>query len=358
MNLGKKYRYRTRKWFLWVGFVLLSIFVLAPINVVSSSIDTATISGNDSPDGKPPGNTTWQCFLPLILKEDCAPGSFGTMLLSDGSTLTKDPADVMIFANDQMGMKGMVSAGAPSDFIRDEWFSRLPGWIRSFNRGTYEQLLTIHDASIIFNMADMYECIGYGPESVHQAGVEALEPLVWVPKAKTVADADGKCLIYGPAVLDYERMTTISGESLPDQAALGNLISSVSPYVDIWMIQLAKYQRWTDAGHDDFGNPFTIEDFSQWVKWWVAQIKRGNPETKVWVQLGIGVFDPILDRCLEPQPPEYILNYQQTLTNAGIDGVFVVPAQPCQTSTDPIDRENYQKTLDVYQEAISRACGN
>lgn len=280
------------------------------------------------------------------------------MLIDNGSSSDKDPGDVMIFANDQVGVKGLVTAGAPSEFVRDQWFSKLPGWTRSFNRGTYDQLLTIHQSAITFDMADEYECIGYGPESVHQAGAEALEPLVWVPKAKNVAEAAGKCLIYGPAVLDYEKMATNIGETQPDEVLLGNLISSVSPYVDIWMVQLAKYQRWADAGHDDSGNLFTMNDFEKWINWWVIQVKKGNPEAKVWAQLGIGVYDPMANQCSEPQPAEYILNYRRVLLKAGVSGVFAVPAQPCQTSTDPVDQSYYQQTLDIYQEAITRVCNN
>jgi hypothetical protein len=299
-------------------------------------------------------------YFPLITKqlkqEDCKQSSFGIMLTNISTDDRITPSDVMIYANDHIGIKGMVAAGAPSDEVRDQSFIKLPGWIRSFIRGTYEQLLPIHSSAGIFDMQDMYECIAYGPESMHQAGLEALEPMVWVPKAKELAESIEKCLIYGPAVQDYERMATPPGDVQPDNEMLAQLIKKVSPYVDIWMIQLAKYQRWTDAGRDDQGNPFTKEDFNSWIAWWVSQVKTANPDAKVWTQLGIGRHDPINKVCLPPQPIEYLLEYRESLVKAGVDGVFVAPSQPCLGSQDPQDREYYLQTLEVAQQAIEFAC--
>jgi hypothetical protein len=298
--------------------------------------------------------------LPLITNQiepdRCAQNSFGIMLTNINSDDRITPSDVMIYANDHVGIKGMVSAGAPSDEVRDLSFSKLPGWTRSFIRGVYEQLLPIHASAGIFGMQDMYECIAYGPESMHQAGSEALEPLVWVPMAKELANSVEKCLIYGPAVLDYERMATPEGDDQVDQGLLAQLIMDVSPYVDVWMVQLAKYQRWTDAGRDDDGNSFTKDDFISWITWWVYQIKTANPDAKVWTQLGIGRHDPISKVCLPPQPLEYILDYRESLIKAGVDGIFVAPSQPCLESMDPQDREYYLQTLEVAQQAIELAC--
>lgn len=291
-----------------------------------------------------------------VVNISCDQVDFGTMLLEGYPEDWIYPADVMIHANDALSVTGLVTAGAPSELVKEEWFGRLPDWTRSFIRGTYDQLPPIYPSATIFGMQDMYECIGYGPESPHQAGLEALQPLVYVPQAKAVADSTGKCLIYGPAVLDYERMATPDGEDQPDDFLLAQLIGNVSPYVDIWMIQLAKYQRWADAGRDDFGNPFTMLDFTQKVRWWVMQIQSANPHSKVWTQLGVGVYDPIEQACFPPQPSQYILTYRAALSEAGVNGVFAMPSQPCQLSSDPQDREYYLQTLEVIKESIELAC--
>jgi hypothetical protein len=273
------------------------------------------------------------------------------------------PFDVLVYANDQLGIKGMAGTGAPSDFVRDEWFSRLPGWTRSFMRGTFDQLANIHQAAIVFGMEEMYECIAYGPENAHAAGEEALDPRYWVPRAEAVAEAAGKCLIYGPAVRDYEYLAEL--EELSDPAPI---VGDCAPHVDIWMIQVAKYQNWVDLGRDEDGNPFTLVDFSGWIAEWVFWIKSANPEALVWTQLGIGKWDPLQQSCLPPQPPEYILEYRQVLAEAGVDGIWVMPSQPCMPcppsappdficSTDPQDNEYYQQSLFALQQAIQMACG-
>jgi hypothetical protein len=300
-------------------------------------------------------------YLPFVQtnpkSKTCSQSSFGTMLIHSDSDDWITPADVVIDAREQFGLKGLVATGAPSDYVRDNWFGNLSGWTRSFIRGTYEQLIPIHSTATTFGMQDMYECISYGPESAHQAGEEALNPGIWVPEAEAVAEAAGKCLIYGPAVLDYERMATPNGEDQPDEALLSELISTISPHVDVWMIQLAKYQRWTDAGKDDSGNEFSMKDFIDWISWWVDQIKSSNPGADVWTQLGIGIYDPQQKTCLPPQPPEYILEYRAGLIEAGVDGIFVMPSQPCQESTNPQDHEYYLQSLLTYQQAIELACG-
>lgn len=300
-------------------------------------------------------------YLPVINSTGgwttCSESSFGTMLVDSSPGDWISPAETMIFANDELAIEGLVATGSPSEKVRDEWFVNLPGWTRSFIRGTYDQLIPIYSTATIFGMQNMYECIGYGPESVHQAGQEALEPLIWVPKAKEVAETTGKCLIYGPAVLDYERLATPPGESEPNDELLADLIAQVAPNVDIWMVQLAKYQRWTDGGRDDKGNEFNIEDFIEWINWWNTQIKTANPDAKVWSQLGIGKFDPILNVCLPPQPPEYILNYRESLIQAGIDGTFVMPSQSCQNSANPQDRAYYLESLEMLKQAMMAACG-
>lgn len=311
-------------------------------------------------------------FLPVITLKfstwaDCSQSTFGTMLLLDQPQDWITPASVLIYANDQLGITGLTGTGAPSDNVRDEYFGKLPGWTRAFLRGTYDELIPIQDAARIFGMQDMYECYGYGPESAHQAGEEALDPAYWVPKAEALAESAGKCLMYAPAVLDYEKLATPAGENEPDKSLLAGIISQIAPHVDIWMIQLAKYQLWADSGHDEGGNPYTMQDFANWVSQWVQWIRSTNPDIKIWSQLGIGKYDPIAGVCLEPQPAEYLLNYRETLAGAGIDGVWVMPSQPCQPcpaspqpgfpcSTDPQDNEYYRQSLANFQEAIEIAC--
>jgi hypothetical protein len=272
------------------------------------------------------------------------------------------PADVLIYANDQVGVKGMAGTGAPSELVRDEWFGRLPGWTRSFMRGTYAQLQNIAETASLFGMEDMYECFAYGPENAHAAGEEALEPRYWVPQAEALAEAAGKCLIYGPSVRDYEYLAELEG--LPDPSPI---VADCAPHVDIWMIQVAKYQNWVDLGKDEAGNPYTLADFAGWIGEWVSWIKTANPSALVWTQLGIGKWDPLHQRCLPPQPPEYILEYREVLAQAGVDGVWVMPSQPCMPcppssppdfvcSTDPQDHEYYFQSLATFQQAIQMAC--
>jgi hypothetical protein len=294
---------------------------------------------------------------------DCRQSSFGTMLVRTDPEAAISPTEVLIDANDRFGVKGMAGAGAPSELVRDEWFRQLPGWTRSFTRGTYEMLTTVHAAAVVFDMEDMYECFGYGPESAHSAGDEALEPRYWVPQAKALAEAAGRCLIYGPAVRDYERLA--EAEGLPDPSAI---IADIAPHVDIWMIQLAKYQTWADGGRDEEGDPYTMADFGEWIAEWVSWIRTANPDAQVWTQLGIGRYDPLKRACLPPQPPEYILEYREVLARAGVDGVWIMPSQSCMPcpptpspgficSTDPLDNSMYQEALYTFRQAIEIACG-
>jgi hypothetical protein len=273
------------------------------------------------------------------------------------------PTDVLIYANDQLGVKGMAGTGAPSDMVRDEWFGSLPGWTRSFMRGTYAQLESIHQTATLFGMEDMYECFAYGPESAHAAGEEALQPRYWVPLAEALAEDAGKCLIYGPAVRDYEYLAGLEGLSEPS-----SIVADCAPHVDIWMIQLAKYQNWVDTGRDEDGNPYTLTDFSKWITQWVSWIKGANPYALVWTQLGIGEWDPLRQVCLPPQTPEYILEYRETLAEAGVDGVWIMPSQPCMPcppnappdficSAEPQDTEYYFQSLATFQQAVEMACG-
>lgn len=345
-----------------INALLCSVLLLVacsfapPSQVAASATETET-----GQEVMPIEQNEFLGYLPAVMSntepQTCSQSSFGTMLIHQDNDDWITPADVMIDANQHLGVKGLVVTGAPSDYVKENWYGNLPGWTRSFTRGTYEELIPIHSTATTFGMQDMYECIGYGPESAHLAGEEALDPFVWVPRAEEVAEAAGKCLIYGPAVLDYELMATPAGSSQPDEAMLADLIARVSPHVDVWMIQLAKYQRWTDAGHDEFGNPFTMDDFVNWVSWWVSIIKQANPKAEVWTQLGIGVYDPIQQSCAPPQPPAYILQYREGLIEAGVDGVFVMPSQPCQDSSDPQDHEYYLQSLSSLQQALNLACG-
>ncbi|HSJ54461.1 MAG TPA: hypothetical protein VLC52_12035 [Anaerolineae bacterium] len=284
------------------------------------------------------------------------------MLVISATDAEITPDSVLIYANDQLGVKGMAGTGAPSDQVRDEWFGRLPGWTRSFMRGTYAQLESIHQTAIRFDMEDMYECLTYGPEYAHLAGEEALDPRTWVPQAEALAESAGKCLIYGPAVRDYELMAETEGLSDPSA-----IVQDIAPHVDVWMIQLAKYQVWVDAGHDEENNPYTLADFTAWIAAWVSWIKDANPEARVWTQLGIGRWDPLSNACLPPQPPEYLLEYREALASARVDGVWVMPSQPCMPcppdppdgfpcSTDPQDNEYYRLSLAAFQKAIEMAC--
>jgi hypothetical protein len=320
---------------------------------VRASMTTQTLSGT----------LDFSHYLPAVSRAgenqwaDCSRSSFGTMLMTGepGDYIT--PASILINANDQLGVKGVAGAGAPSESVRDEWFSRLPGWTRLFLRGTYSDLLNVHDAAAIFDMEDMYECIGYGPESAHQAGQEALDPVFWVPQAEARAQEAGKCLVYGPAVQDYERMSTPEGDDEPREDLLAGLITQVAPHVDVWVVQLAKYQAFVDHGRDLEGDPYTMDDFEAWIDWWVATIKTANRNAEVWTQLGVGRFDPLERKCQPPQTPEYVLEYRTTLLKAGVDNVWVMPGQPCQLSEDPQDHEYYLQSLVTFQDAMRLACG-
>jgi hypothetical protein len=336
-----------------------------PPVVAPADTDKGTVGPTSTSD-------VYTSHIPIVftpaLEGGCSQSSFGTMLIHGDADSWITPADVLIYAHNQLGVRGMAGTGAPSEQVRDEWFSKLPGWTRLFMRGSYAQLQPIHQTATMFGMADMYECFAYGPESAHQAGEEALDPSYWVPQAEDLAEAAGKCLAYAPAVQDYERMSTPESADQPDDDQLSALIAEVAPHVDIWVVQLGKYQPWVDGGHDDQGNPYTMDDFGAWIARWVSWIKTANPATKVWTQLGIGLRDPIQDVCLPPQPPEYILGFRETLIAAGVDGVWVMPAQPCQPcppspppgflcSTDPQDNEYYQQSLVTFREAIEMACG-
>jgi hypothetical protein len=216
-------------------------------------------------------------------------------------------------------------------------------------------LENIHQVSLNFGIEEMYECFGYGPESAHHAGAEALDPLTWVPRAESLADEASKCLIYGPAVQDYERMATPEGGSQFQDELLSRLIGEVAPHVDVWMIQAAKYQIATDNRKDFSGNPYSIEDFENWIQSWVEWIKKSNHDAAVWVQLGVGGRYPGAG-CKPPQPPEYILEYREILIRAGVDGIFVMPSMTCQNSEDPQDHEYYLQSLEVFKEVIEMAC--
>jgi hypothetical protein len=336
----------------WVGLLALMLPLL-----LAALLAPSGAKGAAEPVPGPP----FFVFLPMVQNPppwtDCSENRFGTMLVDSPPGEAVTPASVMLHAEDQFDADGIVGAGAPSARVRDEWFGRLPGWTRLFVRGTYAELEYIHQAATVFGMTEMYECFGYGPESAHRAGEEALDPTYWVPLAEARAEAAGKCLVYGPALLDYERLSTPDGQTQPDMQLLADLIGQVAPHVDVWLIQLAKYQRWADAGQDDDGNPFSRDDFRNWIGWWVSQIEAANPEAQVWTQLGIGKYDPIEEACQPPQWPTYILAYRELLYQAGVRGVWVMPSMPCQNSLDPQDREYYVQALTTLQEAIDLACG-
>lgn len=246
----------------WKNYIFGCMVILVACNIAPTLyIKPRIIETYTTQDSRILIQNGYTNYLPIISstydEHSCSQSSFGTMLIKADPNDWITPAQIMIQANDQFGVKGMVAAGAPSGEVRDHWFGKLAGWIRSFIRGTYDQLILIHSTATSFGMQDMYECIAYGPESAHQAGDEALEPLTWVPMAEALAESTGKCLIYGPAVLDYELMATPIGANQPDEAILAELIADVASHVDVWMIQLAKYQRWADAGYDDNGEIFS-----------------------------------------------------------------------------------------------------
>jgi len=253
-----------------------------------------------------------------------------------------DAARVLLYAN-SIGHRGTAAAGAPSPAVRDAWFSQMPGWTRYFIRGTYAQLLNLGARANQVGMADLYECFGYGPESSHQAGPEALAPLTWVPRAEALAHSYGKCLIYGPAVRDYEeRLTDGSREQM------AALIAQVAPHVDVWVVQLAKYQ-----GLADMGLPrYTMADFTDWIGWWAATVKSANPEAQVWVQLGTGKDNPFSVGCTPPAGVPYLLAYRDLLGGVGIDAIHAMPSQLCQMSTDPVQHEWYLQHLEAIRDAI------
>lgn len=266
--------------------------------------------------------------------------AWGSMLLPswEGDRITA--FDVLMTA-ENLGLDGMVATGAPSEenALR---YKALDGWIRVFLRGQFDQLQNIDAAAR--QMGVPYTHIGYGPESPHQAGDEALDPLTWVPKAEALAESWGKGLVYGPAVMDWELRIA---PNVQERAAL---ITQVAPHVDIWIVQLGNYERWARAGKDDEGNPFTWTMLYERVGWWVSTIKRGNPAADVWVQAGIGRTEGGI--CLPPQPVSEFLEYRARLGAVGVDGLFVMPSQTCQLSTDPADHEAWLQAYEAFEQAI------
>lgn len=261
----------------------------------------------------------------------------------EGDRIT--PYDVLETA-ETMGLDGLVGTGGPSADLAAK-YTYLDGWERLFLRGTYATLETMDAAANRFGVP--YTCFGYGPESSHNAGDEALDPLTWVPMASDLAHSYGKCLTYGPAAMDWElRIAT-------DEASRAALIAQVAPYVDIWMLQLGNYERWAKSGKDDAGQPFTWDDLHYKVAWWSAAIKTANPATKLWVQAGVGTTSG--GKCFAPQTPEEILAYRLQLDEDGVDGMFMMPSQTCQLSTDPNDHEMYLQALEAFEGAVILSAG-
>lgn len=269
--------------------------------------------------------------------------SWGSMLLPswDGDRISA--YDVLLTA-ESLGFDGMVATGAPSEENAARYAS-LDGWIRTFLRGQYSQLQNID--AVANQMGVPYTHIGYGPESSHQAGEEALDPLTWVPKAEALAASWGKGLIYGPAVMDWEQRIA---PNIDDRAAM---VAKIAPHVDIWMVQLGNYERWARTGRDDFGNPFSWETLYERMAWWVTTIKGANPAADVWVQAGIGRTEG--GSCLPPQPVDEFLAYRSRLGEVGVDGLFVMPSQTCQLSSDPADHEAWLQAYEAFKEAVIKS---
>lgn len=266
--------------------------------------------------------------------------AWGSMLLPGWEGDRISAYDVLLTA-ESLGLDGMVATGAPSQDNAAR-YAALDGWIRAFLRGPFAQLANVDTVARQFGVP--YTHIGYGPESSHQAGEEALDPLTWVPQAEALAESFGKGLIYGPAIMDWElRIATTDAE----RAAL---MAQIAPHVDIFMLQLGNYERWAKTGKDDAGNLFTWDDLYARVAWWVSTIKGANPDCDVWVQAGIGTTSG--GKCYAPQPVSEFLAHRARLGAVGVDGLFVMPSQTCQLSTDPADHEAWLQSYEAFEQAV------
>ncbi len=275
----------------------------------------------------------------------CGECHFGTQIIGDDSGQ---------FILDIASWPGFVFTGSVSTGA--EYYPQLPGWTRGLGGGTLDHIRNKHNSAIAFNIGDQYECLVYGPEFGHGAGEEALHPEVNVVEARAIANEAGKCLMYAPAVADYE-------QHIPDQRGISaeELIPTVAQQVDMWGIQLGSRQEDVDEGR------MSVDDFKNWLSQWVNWIKTGNSGVKIIVQMGIGERDPINNVCLPPQSAEYILEWRQRMVDL-IDGIIIMPAQPCQPcppnpspgfpcSNDPMDNQYYRESLQVAKQAVTMVCG-
>lgn len=269
---------------------------------------------------------------------------FGTQLISDeGLAFTKDIATCPAFV-----FTGNVDMAA-------QIYPSLKGWQRGLGGGSLQQITNKNDAARVKGIQDDYDFLVYGPESGHQAGDEALRPEESIIKAKQIADQAGKQLLYAPSVEDYE--THIQEE----RAVNGmSLVPLVAPYVDIWGIQLGNKQGLVDSGRT------SRADFIAWLANWSAQIKEANPKAKIVVQLGIGTHDPLTKTCLPPPPLSYLFSWRDTMSPY-IDGIIIMPAQPCQPcpdnpgidfpcTTKPENIAMYKEYYQVAKKAVLQVC--
>lgn len=305
---------------------------------------TATAKSNATTEVKPNPTATVKIIPTVPEVPEPTPvtstPAWGSMLLPSWEGDRISAFEVLLTAKN-LTLDGLVATGSPSEenAVR---FTALEGWDRVFLRGQYDQFQNVDAAAR--QMGVPYTHIGYGPESSHQAGDEALDPLTWVPKAEALAETFGKGLAYGPAVMDWELRIA---PNVQDRAAL---VTQIAPHVDIWTVQLGNYERWARAGKDDKGNPFSWDTLYERVGWWVSTIKRANPATEVWVQAGIGRTEG--GKCLPPQPVEEFLAYRARLGAIGVDGLFVMPSQTCQLSADPADHEAWLQAYEAFEQAI------
>lgn len=201
-------------------------------------------------------------------------------------------------------------------------FPKLVGWQRGIGGGSLQQIQNKPATAKVFKIENDYEYLVYGPESGHNAGSEALNPEINVPKAKKVATDAGKKLMYAPSVEDYE-------SNIPNTRGLtaSSLVPQVAAYVDYWGIQLGNRQGLVDKGRT------SKADFEAWLAQWSTWIKSGNPDTKIIVQLGIGEHDPINKICQQSPGIDYILDWRDLISKYA-DGIMIMPAQPCQPCPD------------------------
>jgi hypothetical protein len=236
-----------------------------------------------------------------------------------------------------------------------EYFPQLPGWTRGLGGGSLQQISNKNSTAELLGIGDEYECLVYGPESSHSAGEEALYPEINILTAEDYADDAGKCLMYAPSVGDYE-------EHIPLARGIEkeDLVPLVAPHVDMWGFQLGNRQGFVDRGF------ISVEEFRGWLEPWIDLIRSNNPDIQIIAQMGIGKHDPATDACLPPPSEEYYLQWRELVADL-IDGIVIMPPQPCQPcpenpppgfpcSNDPQDNVYYAQYFQVIVDATNSIC--